>query len=79
MYKSKLTAFWLFLSVGAAADKINASMDGVWRTEAASQVLTPKSNRVAPMCVMRQEGKVDFSEALLAQDGRSFAGTPLIE
>ena len=45
--------------------------DSVWLTEAASQVLTPKSDRVAPVCVMKQDGKVDFSEAMLAQDGRS--------
>jgi hypothetical protein len=37
----------------------------------ASQVLTPKSDRVAPVCVMKQDGKVDFSEGLLANDGRS--------
>lgn len=55
MYKSKLTAFWLCVGVASAADTINASMDGGWLTEAASQVLTPKSDRVAPVCVMKQD------------------------
>jgi hypothetical protein len=71
MYKSKLTAFWLCVGVAPAAENVNASMDGGWLTEAASQVLTPKSDRVAPVCVMKQDGKVDFSEGLLANDGRS--------
>ena len=71
MYKSKLTAFLLCFGVASAADKSNASMDSGWLTDAASQVLTPKSDRVAPIGVLRQEGKVDSSEAMLAQDGRS--------
>ena len=60
-----------FAAVALAAENVNASMDGGWLTEAASQVLTPKSDRVAPVCVMKQDGKVDFSEAMLVQDGRS--------
>jgi alpha-L-rhamnosidase len=60
-----------FAAVALAAENVNASMDGGWLTEAASQVLTPKSDRVAPVCVMKQDGKVDTSEAMLAQDGRS--------
>jgi len=71
MFKSKITAFLLCATVASAAENVNASNDGVWLTEAASQVLTPKSDRVAPVCVMKQDGKVDFSEAMLAQDGLS--------
>jgi len=34
-------------------------------------LLTPKSDRVAPMAVVRTEGKVEQADALLAEDGKS--------
>ncbi len=42
-----------------------------WLKEAAVQVLTPKTDRVAPVGVLRQEGAVESADALLAGDGRS--------
>jgi len=38
---------------------------------AAEQVLTPKSDRTAPVAVLRTEGLVDAAEALLHEEGRS--------
>jgi alpha-L-rhamnosidase len=42
-----------------------------WLKEALVHVLTPKSDRVAPVGVLKTEGKVDSAEAMLAGDGRS--------
>lgn len=58
----------LFASLMAASAEVK---DGIWLKEAVSHVLTPDSDRVAPACVVRQEGKVESVEALLAEDGRS--------
>jgi len=46
------------------------TLDG-WLKEASAHVLTPTSERVAPVGVLRQEGKVESAEAMLAGDGQS--------
>jgi len=42
-----------------------------WLKQAKEHVLTPTSDRVMPVCVMRTEGKVEGADALLTKDGRS--------
>ncbi len=42
-----------------------------WTREAGALLLTPKSDCVAPVAVMRTEGRVDASDALFAEDGKS--------
>ena len=42
-----------------------------WLKQAREHVLTPTSDRVKPVCVMRTEGKVEGADALLTEDGRS--------
>lgn len=42
-----------------------------WLKEAALQVLTPKSDRVAPVGVERKEGDVQSADSMLIQDGKS--------
>jgi hypothetical protein len=45
--------------------------DDVWPDEAVSHVLTPGSDRVAPVRVVRQEGWVESGDSILSEDGRS--------
>lgn len=59
-----LCGWVLFVASGAGAED-------AWMKQAAAHVLTPKEDRVAPVTVTRTEGRVDASEALLAEDGKS--------
>lgn len=59
-----LCGWVLFVVSGAGAE-------AAWMEQAAAHVLTPKADRIAPVTVTRTEGRVDASDALLAEDGRS--------
>lgn len=59
------------LLCGAVNPGLASGQDAGWLKDAAAQVLTPKSGRVAPVSVTRQEGKVESADAILAEDGRS--------
>ncbi|MBM4164127.1 MAG: hypothetical protein FJ222_06775 [Lentisphaerae bacterium] len=64
----------LMVVMGAAALRAEspaAALGDGWLQEASALVLTPKSDRVGPVGVSRQEGKVESAEAMLAEDGRS--------
>ncbi len=56
---------WVLLGAGCAAAQ------EAWLKQAAAHVLTPQSERVAPVAVVRTEGRVEGADALLAEDGRS--------
>jgi alpha-L-rhamnosidase len=58
--------------VGIAACRLpDAGNGAAWTEEAASHLLTPKSDRVPPVRVVRTEGAVEKAEGLLAEDGES--------
>ena len=65
MYMLAVLCGWVFLSACCA------TAEDVWLKQAAAEALTPKSDRVAPATVVRTEGRVDVSDALLLEDGRS--------
>jgi alpha-L-rhamnosidase len=48
-----------------------ATAQNAWLKQAAAEVLTPSSDRVAPVTVVRTEGRVDAADALLLEDGKS--------
>jgi hypothetical protein len=50
--------------------------DSGWLKQAGEHVLTPTSDRVMPVGVMRTEGKVEGGGALLSEDGRSGRPAP---
>ena len=56
---------WVLLGAGCA------TAQEAWLKQAAAHVLTPASDRVAPVAVVRTEGRVDGADALLVEDGRS--------
>ena len=56
---------------GTARWTRNAAADDAWLQQAKAHVLTPSSDRVAPVCVVRTEGRVEAAEALLREDGKS--------
>ena len=58
-------------SAGVWAEGLAAAPDDGRLKEASAQVLTPKSDRVGPVGVVRQEGKVESAEALVAEVGWS--------
>jgi alpha-L-rhamnosidase len=60
-----------FFLLGAVRSGLAAERDSGWLKEASAHVLTPTSERVAPVGVLRQEGKVESAEAMLAGDGQS--------
>jgi hypothetical protein len=60
-----------FLLSAAVSSGLAAERDEAWLKEASAHVLTPTSDRVAPVGVLRQEGKVESAEAMLAGDGQS--------
>ena len=49
-----------FFLLGAVRSGLASERGAGWLKEASAQVLTPKSDRVAPVCVTRQEGHVAF-------------------
>ena len=55
----------------AACRMLDAGVNTAWVKEAHTYLLTPKSDRVAPACVVRTEGNVDYADALLVEDGKS--------
>ena len=48
-----------------------ATAEEAWLKQAATQVLTPKSDQVEPVTVVRTEGLVDAADALRIEDGKS--------
>ena len=60
------------LLAGVAACRIaNADVDAPWVKEAATLVLTPTCDWVAPAGVVRTEGQVESAEAIRVEDGKS--------
>ena len=58
-------------AVAADSDSLPVAGDAAWLKQARKHVLTPTSDRVMPVGVMRTEGKVEGADALLSEDGRS--------
>lgn len=56
---------------GGAPKQAGAAANDAWLQQAKAYVLTPASDRVGPVCVVRTEGRVEAAEALLRQDGKS--------
>ena len=59
------------LGAATACGQAAAGADAAWVKQAQKLLLTPKSNRVAPVAVVWTEGKVERADALLAEDGKS--------
>ncbi len=59
------------LTVFAACRLLNAGFDAAWVNTAKAYLLTPKSDRVLPACVVRTEGNVESADAMLLEDGKS--------
>lgn len=55
----------------AACRMLEAGRDDAWQKEADTYLLTPKSEWVAPACVVRTEGQVESADAVLLKDGKS--------
>lgn len=69
-----LTAAALLTSVGLCGDAPERSAppaDDAWLQQAKSHVLTPSSDSVAPVAIVRTEGRVDAAGALLCEDHKS--------
>lgn len=59
------------LAVASACRTLDGGVDAAWVKEVQAGLLTPKSDWVGPVAVVRSEGAVDAADALLREDGRS--------
>ena len=59
----------IFAESGRPAEDLPAG--SAWLIDAKASLLTPETDRVAPVAVSRTEGVVESAEAMLAEDGRS--------